>query len=557
MSMQVKNEFLVGTDFAPDPTEEIMPSLFQEYERIMVESLIASFGLDFLVNDQHGGDVDTILNVRKIGQDPQMQYKSIANQKKYEQREIYDPDKYHKDEKYIARGKEVKAQKKAGTLTDAYTGNRLARNANVDIDHVISAKEIADDRGRVLSGLDGVTLANQRENLQPTDRSINRSMKEKSIEEYIKWLHEKEPERAAQLERLHGKPETELTDKERKTLQKYEQQAAIDQERMRQCDSTARKAYNARLARAYYSSPQFAWNMAKAAGNVSLRMGARQVCGFIFAEMWFSVKEEFQQAGEDSEFDLATLLNRIGNGLKRGWEQAKEKYKTLIDRALSGAVAGFFSSITTTLCNIFFTTAKHTARIIRQSYASLVEAAKVLFINPECYTFGERMQAVAKILATGASVVTGTMVSELIDNTAIGTLPVLGEAIQSFCGAFVGGIMSCTFLYLFDRSEIIKKLVQNLDNIHTIETEVQYFRQQADYFERYAAELMDIDLKKFQEEASLYWRIAALLENTKSAEDLNSTLKNAYQMINATIPWQGYECFNDFMQDKSAQLVFE
>ena len=167
------------------------------------------------------------------------------------------------------------------------------------------------------------------------------------------------------------------------------------------------------------------------------------------------------------------------------------------------------------------------------------------------------MQAVAKILATGASVVTGTMVSELIDNTAIGTLPVLGEAIQSFCGAFVSGIMSCTFLYLFDRSEIIKKLVQNLDNIHTIETEVQYFRQQADYFERYAAELMDIDLKKFQEEASLYWRIAALLENTKSAEDLNSTLKNAYQMINATIPWQGYECFNDFMQDKSAQLVFE
>ena len=50
-----------------------------------LESLITSFGLDFLLmKDRHGGDVDTIHNVRQIGQDEQMTYKNESNQKAYE-----------------------------------------------------------------------------------------------------------------------------------------------------------------------------------------------------------------------------------------------------------------------------------------------------------------------------------------------------------------------------------------------------------------------------------------------------------------------------------------
>ena len=47
-------------------------SIFQQYEKVIIDSLITSFGLDFLIKDQHGGDVDTIHNVRKIGQDELM-----------------------------------------------------------------------------------------------------------------------------------------------------------------------------------------------------------------------------------------------------------------------------------------------------------------------------------------------------------------------------------------------------------------------------------------------------------------------------------------------------
>lgn len=547
----------IDKDFDLEPSEPVMYGLFRQYERVLIESLVTSFALDFLVKDQHGGDVDTIHNVRKIGQDDKMTYKNVLNQQNYERRETYDSSRYHKDDRYIAKGREVKAQKEAGILVDAYTGERVARNANVDIDHVISAKEIADDKGRVLSGLEGVDLANSEDNLQPTDRSINRSMKERSIDEYCAWLQMTDPTRAAELEKLRGKPQSELTDKERAKLHKYEQQAAVDQERIKRCDSTARRAYEAKLKQAYYTSPQFAKDVASAASNVGIRMGVRQAAGFMFAEMWFAVKEEFQNSDQEADFDMKDFLDRIGRGLKRGCENAKEKYADLFSRCLNGVAAGALSSITTTLCNIFFTTAKNIVRIIRQAYPSLVEAAKVLFINPECYTFGERMRAVAKVLATGASVVTGVVVSDAISKTQIVAIPVLGDVVPAFCGAFVTGIMSCTFLYFLDRNPVVNQLIRKLDGLHTIETEVNYYRQQAKFFQRYAAELMEIDLEEFKRETSLYSNAVAKLEGATTENELNSILKSIYVELNMMIPWGDNASFGEFMEDKSAHLVFE
>ena len=545
-----------GATFSPDPAEPIMESIFQQYEHVLVESLVTSFGLDFLVNDQHGGDVDTIHNVRQLGQDDKMTYKNVLNQQAYDQRGQYNKAQYDADKRFTDKRRELDQQKEAGTLTDAYTGQRFARNADMDVDHVISTKEIHDDRGRVLAGLSGLDLANSNDNLQPTDRSINRSMKEKSIDEYCSWLREKEPERAKELDCLRSKAQSELTDKERSLLHKYEQQAAINQEQMKQLDATARKSYEAKLAKAYYTSPKFAKDLAKAAGNVSVHMGARQALGFVFAEMWFAVKEEFRNI-QDGPFDLGDFLSALGKGIKRGFERAKKKYKELFSKFFSGAIAGALSSLTTTLCNIFFTTAKNVVRIIRQSYASLVEAGKVLFINPEHYTFGERMRAVVKILATGASVVVGVVVSDAVGKTGITAIPVLGDVVPSFCGAFVSGIMSCTLLYFIDRSVLMNKLFKFLDGLHTIETEIQYYRQQADYFERYAAELMKIDLIQFKKEIAFYSQVAVKLESAKTEAELNVALKDALNAAHILMPWNGYESFNQFMSDKTAHLVFE
>lgn len=513
--------FAAGSNFSPEPDDNVMTSIFKQYESVIVESIVTSFGLDFLLQDRHGGDVDTIHNVRQIGKDDQMIYKSKANLAAYNNRGEYDSYAYHSDKRYIEKNREISQQKDMGILTDAYTGKKVARNEKSDLDHVISAKEIHDDAGRVLAGLKGTDLANSNENLQATNPHTNRTKKANSMDEFI---------------------------------EKYgDEYSEAQKANMRHIDAKARESYEHKVAIAYYTSPKFAKDVAFAAGNVSIKMGLRQVLGFVFTEVWFAVKEEFMNV--KGHFDLGELLSAIGNGIKRGFSNAKEKHKELLAKFQEGAIAGALSSLTTTLCNIFFTTAKNVVKIIRQTYASVVQAAKILFINPDNLPFGERMRAVVKILATGASVVVGGLVSEAIGKTAIGAIPVVGDIVQTFCGTLVTGIMSCTLLYFFDRSHIMNKLVCILNNLHTVSTEVNYFYQQAAYFERYAAELMKIDIEKFREETEMYYSLALEIENAKSEAELNIMLKNVLNTIGVKIPWEGD--FDSFMSNKNAVLVFE
>lgn len=511
----------VDSDFFPDPDEQVMDSIFKQYEKVIVESLITSFGLDFIIKDQHGGDVDTIHNVRQIGKDEKMTYKNEQNRKNYNNNGEYNSYEYHHHSDYINKNRDIKNKKTNGELKDAYTGKNIGPDQKSDLDHVVSAKEIHDDRGRVLAGLNGADLANSDSNLQATTPGINRSKKADDMNTYIE-----------------------------KNKDKFTKQ---EKDKMKKVDKQARKEYDAKIAKEYYTSKKFAKDVGIAAGNVGIKMGARQALGFIFSEIWFAIKEEFYSFSEEFEFEK--LLKSIGNGIKKGFQRAKENYKELMSKVLEGALAGALSSLTTTLCNIFFTTAKNVVKIIRQTYASLVQAVKILFINPDNLPFGERMRAVVKILATGATVVLGSLVSEAIGKTSIATIPVIGEVIQNFCGALITGILSCSLLYLLDRNESINKLVSFLNNLPPFSQEVDYFKRQAIYFEFYAAELMKIDIDKFKKEVDIYSEFCKKLEVVNDEYELNIMLKDILNNIGCKLPWKGD--FNSFMSNKSAVLVFE
>lgn len=520
----------VGTGYQPTPDEPVLDSLFSQYERVIVESLLTSFGLDMFIRDQHGGDVDTIHNVRQIGTDPQMQYKNARNIASYEERGAYNQYSYHGgDSRYRSTIHNTRQGTDTGTTTDAYTGRKVAfsKAASPDqkasLDHVVAAKEIHDDRGRVLAGLRGEDLANSPENLRFTNQSLNSSMQEKDIETYVK-----------------AHPELPQEQKER-MLKEYNQ---------------AKKSYDDKLKRAYYTSSAFRKDMAVAAASTAAKMGLRQMAGFAFAEIWFAVKEEFQKAAGQGIRDLGILLTNIGNGIKRGVENLKTKYKELWAKFAKGALAGALSSVTTTLCNIFFTTAKNVVRLIRQTYASLVEACKILFINPDNLPFGQRMNAAAKVLAAGASIVAGTIVQETIQKTPVGTIPIVGEVISVFCGTVVTGIMTCSLLYFLDHGEMIQKLVGFLDNLHFIDAEIDYFRSQATHFEAFAAKLENIDLEKFRIEITTYRTLVDNLEVARTEVELNAILQNAVEAIGVIIPW-GEGNFNSFMLNRSRTLVFQ
>lgn len=531
-------------------------SIFKEYERVIVQSLITSFGLDMFIRDQYGGDVDTIYNVRKIGTDtdPKMTYKNRSNENDYNNRGKYNYASYHKDPRFTNfKSKEKqKAKEKWNSssgnpynrvdgIEDQYTGKKISfanikslpKERKAELDHVIECKAIHDDRGRVLAELKGEDLANNPNNFAWTNKGLNSSMGA--------WGRDK------------SGPNAPMENASMKTY--VERHSNLDEEtkqRMLKHYETSSKIYEHRVNLEYYTSKKFFTDTSKAALKIGAKMGLRQALGFVFSEIWFAVRDEFRKAKSDAE----SLLRAIGNGIKKGLESAKQQYKQIWDLFIQGSIAGLLTSLTTTLCNIFFTTAKNIVRIVRQSWASIVEATKIIIFNPDYLPLGERLRAGAKILATGASVVAGTLISEFISGTAIGTIPFIGEIIQNFCGTLVSGILSCTLLYVLDHSSNINSLVNIINKIKTVDDIEHIYVLQGEILEEYCAKLMSIDIEKFKEQVASYCKATILLENASNENDMQIALNKVYIQFKIPSPFGEHHDLDDFMNDPNAVLNF-
>ncbi|WP_051209123.1 hypothetical protein [Butyrivibrio sp. WCD3002] len=531
----------LNKDFDIIPEDNVFHSIWNEYERVLIQSLITAFALDFLVKDQHGGDVDTVNNVRKIGSDPLMKYKNATNEDNYNARGDYDSIAYHTHEGFMQTKRNARnAFDKDGTkVADAYVdGNVLIPRNNKTIprknqgqlDHVLSAHEIHNDRGRVLAGLDGVDLANDPSNLRFTNADLNLNKRDMTVEEYIKWCEDN-------LEKVNqgGKKGEPLSD---------EVKAKLREEYKR-----AKKEYDAKIAKKYYTSPQFIKDTATVAAKRGAEMGIRQALGYVFMEIWFCAKEELQAipAGRD----LDDIISAIGVGIKRGLESARRKYKEIIAKIEEGFVAGALSSLTTTLCNFFFTTAKNIVRYIRQAYASVVQAGKVLFFNPDGLLLGDRIKSTAVILSTGASVIAGTAVGDLIAKTPIGMLPEVGQIVITFCSSLVSGLLSCSLLIFMDRSKYINSVVNKLNEMGS---RVNSYREMADALETISAELAGFDIKQFRKDVSTFEAFADDVTRISDYEKLNQLLGELLSNLKVEIPWDGD--FDSFMQNKNNRLRF-
>ena len=425
-------------------------------------------------------------------------------------------------------------------LRDAYVpGNTLiprnnktiSRDHQGQLDHVISAHEIHDDPGRVLSGLNGVDLANDPTNLRYTNADLNRNKGDKSIEEYIRWCEEN-PSKANQGGRK-GKPLTKAV-----------------KQKMRSVDGKAREQYNTRIAREYYTSLGFMEDAATAVKDRGIEMGLRQALGFVFAEIWMCTRERLWLVPSGSGFE--EMLKAVGHGIEDGMDSASRKYKKVIAKIREGFTAGALASLTTTLCNIFFTTAKNIVRYIRQVYAPVVQAGKVLFLNPDNLMYGDRIRTTAVILASGASVLAGTVAGDLIARTPLGLTPEIGPVVTTFCQTMVSGLLSCTFLIFLDRSRFINELVDIMNKIPSIVTD---YREIAGAMESYAAKIANLDIEKFRQETQKYASVAEDICDCGDEDSLNSILHDAYKGFGIKIPWEGD--FNTFMGNKNNRLVFE
>ena len=516
----------------PDPSKNIFSDIWGEYERVILQSLVTSFGLDFLVHDQRGGDVDTFHSVQETGT-----FKNQEYQHRYEDRGQYDAAVYHGSDPAYRAGRQ-QYNKTGESIEDAYDPGRiliynkgLGPWRRASLDHVVAAHEIHDDPTRFLADLDGASLANDPENLRYTSMSLNSKMKDMPIDEFLRWCDE-HPDKV----NWDGVPGAPLP--------------AVVRQRLKEEDSRAREHYTARVTKAYYSSPRFYADAALAAGKRGLEMGARQALGFIFIEIWFACKEELSNVPPGSDFK--DCLEAIIHGIPKGVNNARLKYKGLITSFEQGFAAGALASLTTTICNVFFTTEQTMVRYIRQGYAAIVQAGNVLLINPNDLMLGDQLKTATVILATGASVIAGTFVGDKIAKTPIGMAPHVGPVLVRFTSTLISGLLSCTLLILLDRSKMINDLIARMNQYTTEEREL---RQLTVQFTSIAAEIEGYDLSKFAAETMQFEHISAKISEAKTEQELSTILDAAFIALGIKLPWEGD--FDSFMSGENRTLVFD
>lgn len=537
----------------PDSHESGFRYIIRQYEEVVVRSLITSFGLEMFIQDRRGGDVDTINTVR----DPSVtDYANKRNQRDYENRGEYNPADYHANPEYIRARADVSQRQKAGNLYDAYSGKKLAPNQDVDLDHTISAKEIHDDPGRVLAGISGPELANMETNLNPTHRSVNRSKKAKSASDFSTYLDEQRESRRSEIAELKSKDS--LTNAERKRLERLEQLESVDTDRLAARDRVARREYESRLARTYYTSPKFLKDTARAALKRGTQLGIRQAVGLILAEVWFSVREEFPRivAKMKADFDIKVFIQGIIQTIKRAFNRVKAKYKEIISAYKQGLLAGYLSSISSTVINIFATTAKNVGRILRESWAAVVESVKILVFNPDNLPFGEMLRAVMKIIATTVSVIIGGLVQEAVGKMNLVPIPGLADVVPIFLGSLVTGIMSVTMLYFLDNSKIVARIVAYANRLKDkYDHALEYYREVHARVVVYAAQLEGIDYETLENEVRALRKLNMKLGAAKDGAELNLVLVQAIKDWGIDMPYSTREEMDAFMNDKDAILI--
>ena len=438
-----------------------------ELEKTVVNSLVTSFGLDFLLfKDKLGGDVDTIHNARSGV------WAMEAEKQKYDERGAYKDvkDLYHQHANYKATGARDAKLQDEGTLFDPYRRKLMKRNEQRNLDHVISAKEIHDDAGRVLAGLGGVKLANQDTNLQTTLETINKSKQQKPLTEYLNQLPDKikadEHQLARDTERLASLPRDtpqqqhearKLEDRIANDKRKIASLKEADPEAMLERDREARDAYNAPINTAYYTSSKFITNAATASGTAGLKMGTRQMLGLIAAELWFELREALPRILKAirSNFRLEIFLSQVKQALRNIWKRLKIRFNEFLIAFKDGVFAGVFASVTTTLFNIFATTGKSIVKIIRETWGQLVKAIKLLAFNPENLEFVDLCKAVTAVINTGAATVVGSLAyAQLLP---LCNFP-FGSELAAFCGALVTGVLTLGLNYFVLHSEGAQKV---------------------------------------------------------------------------------------------------
>ena len=432
-------------------TEKNFSDLFVDCRKEVLRNIIIPLGLGHFVAlyDKVGGNVDTVHNVRNDI------WATDEERERYENRGEYDKNANHQGNPDYKRIKAAydKREGMGEVFIDPYSGKKIDKK---NIDHVISAKEAHDDKGRVLAELDGSALVNVESNLTPTDETVNKVKKDMSISDFIKNIPNKKEEYKKTIEKLKSKEH--LNEKQQKEFDAAERKlkkiSELDESLMLEKDKEAREEYNKKVNEAYYGSKKFIKNTVVTSGKEGLKMGWQQAFGLLlvdlsnafFDELIDCWKNGIASASSDEKITeaLKIRLARVGNKVLADW-------KNIIAAFRDGFVSGFLSNLLTVFINTFYTTLKNLVRIIREGMFVLVRAGRTLLFPEKGMSKEEAWDAALKVLVAGALSIGGIALEEAVSKACEALVFPGKDTIITICVGILTGVSTAIVLYGIDK----------------------------------------------------------------------------------------------------------
>lgn len=426
--------------------EQRLQKLFDDCQQQVISQIMGPFGLSpamFKDVDKNGGNVTTLNNFSReddnyvATEDDKILHHHAHSQYSKDVRKQYEVSKTSWDNKRDDRIRHG---------VDEYTGHKVDNDGNVqmpdgslakaDLDHVAPIKNIHNNKkiqlglGQVENGEVDVeavrNVTNDDKNLALTNGSLNRSKKDHDLKE---WQEREKANGDGSTNAEHYDLDPERSD------EKYE--AAREH-----IDSTANRELLKKQATELLST----------GGKQAALMGARQALGLLLTELVNALFTEVKTLIRHGIEAGKSLLDEIGQRLKRAAERVARKAPEALSQMIQGGVSGFVSNLLTFLINNFLSTAKRLVTMIREGLLGLFRAFKMIFFPPKDMTKEQALQAGLKLLGTVIISSVGILLSETV-STFMATVPFLKPFSDLLAPVLIGiisGLLSAFLAYQID-----------------------------------------------------------------------------------------------------------
>lgn len=356
-----------------------------------------------------------------------------------------------KDERYKSANKEMKQKQAEGNLKDEYTGKDIKPGDKPNLDHTVSRKEIFENKRRRQANIATEDLANKKENLNATNESLNKSKKDKSVDEMIETRAQREKDLIEQNERANKKiDESDMSETEKrlakeKNNKRLQDKLDADDKLMKEKDKQARKAINKDIAKGVVKET------GKKAGKDALKMMAVQALSVLLKEIINAMVRFFKSAAKTFKGFLDEMKVAIHNFIS--------KLSSIVHTGVSTVVGTVVSEIFGPIVSLF----KKLASLIKQGVSSFGKAISYLKSkDAKNAPFSVRIAQVGKIVVGGLVAAGAIFGGELFEKALLVAFPVLGtitipvlgslaNMIGLFLASLISGVIGAIILNRLDK----------------------------------------------------------------------------------------------------------